>query len=307
MLSEKPWKADAVFRLFVSVLICIFMGALAVSVIRFTSEAQKAKVISFFSLVVVAFGLLAGALWILSRPWHYETFTRNFVALLVCVYAGFLLTWLAMRMRGDVGGQENSTFRSLIAILSFQGAALVLIHRFLREHGIGWSEAFGFGIQWKQMLLLGAALALVILPIGWGMQETSAYLMEHLRIQPQEQQSVEVLRAAGGWARRLVLGVAIILIAPVAEEMLFRGILYPAIKQSGYPQLALWGTSVFFGAIHLNLAAFLPLTLLALVLVLLYERTNNLLAPIATHSLFNAANFAILYLGESLSRLPVRS
>jgi membrane protease YdiL (CAAX protease family) len=41
---------------------------------------------------------------------------------------------------------------------------------------------------------------------------------------------------------------------------------------------------------------FLPLFVLALVLTVLYEKTNNLLAPIAAHSAFNAVNFAMLLL-----------
>jgi len=46
---------------------------------------------------------------------------------------------------------------------------------------------------------------------------------------------------------------------------------------------------------HMNLITFVPLTILALVLTALYERTGNLLAPIATHALFNGMNFTLLY------------
>jgi len=59
--------------------------------------------------------------------------------------------------------------------------------------------------------------------------------------------------------------------------------------------LALWGTAGLFALIHFNLLTFLPLMALALVLTYLYERTNNLLAPIAAHSFFNALNFGLLY------------
>jgi membrane protease YdiL (CAAX protease family) len=89
-------------------------------------------------------------------------------------------------------------------------------------------------------------------------------------------------------------GIAAILLAPFVEEVVFRGILYPSIKQSGFHRLALWGTSFFFALTHSNLMILLPLTLLAIVLTLLYETTNNLIAPIVTHSLFNAANYAYL-------------
>jgi membrane protease YdiL (CAAX protease family) len=93
-----------------------------------------------------------------------------------------------------------------------------------------------------------------------------------------------------------------ILIAPVAEEILFRGVLYPAIKQSGFPRSALWGTAVLFAAIHVNLPIFLPLLALGLALALLYEATNNLLAPIAAHGLFNAVNIVVFYLNQDTLR-----
>jgi membrane protease YdiL (CAAX protease family) len=99
------------------------------------------------------------------------------------------------------------------------------------------------------------------------------------------------------------MAVAAVLLAPLAEEVLFRGILYPAIKQAGHPRLALWGTALLFAAVHLNVATFVPLTVLALVLTALYEWTNNLLAPIAAHVLFNAFNVVLLVVLQQMGAL----
>jgi membrane protease YdiL (CAAX protease family) len=117
-----------------------------------------------------------------------------------------------------------------------------------------------------------------------------------LALKPEEQLSVQVLRQAFSWFDRAILGIATIALAPVAEEILFRGILYPAIKQAGFKRLALWGTALLFAAIHVNLETFIPLFALAIVLTVLYEKTNNLLAPITAHAAFNALNFASLYM-----------
>jgi len=142
---------------------------------------------------------------------------------------------------------------------------------------------------------------LLFLPVGWGLQEASWQVMTHLpqfKLHPEEQQAVHALRTTASWANRLALAGAAILLAPVAEEMLFRGILYPAVKQAGFPHVALWGTSLLFAAVHTNLLTFVPLMVLALVLTALYERTNNLLAPITAHAMFNALNFGRLLLSE---------
>src|SRR5206468_3740315 len=105
-----------------------------------------------------------------------------------------------------------------------------------------------------------------------------------------------VIRTAENWSVRATLGIATVLIVPPAEELLFRGILYPWIKRTGHPQTALWVTSAAFAAIHMNAPTFVPLLVLALVLTWLYEKTGNLLAPIVAHSCFNGLNFALLYM-----------
>src|SRR6185312_6169638 len=102
-----------------------------------------------------------------------------------------------------------------------------------------------------------------------------------LTLHPQQQQAVEILRHTETLLSRVVSGIATVLLAPVGEEVVFRGILYPWAKRKFSPAIALWGTAIVFGAIHLNLSSFIPLTILALVLVWLYEYTGNLLAPIA--------------------------
>jgi hypothetical protein len=66
-----------------------------------------------------------------------------------------------------------------------------------------------------------------------------------------------------------------VVIAPVAEEFIFRGMLYPFVKQLGWPRLAWFGVSFLFALIHLDAAAFVPLFLLALALTWLYEKTDN--------------------------------
>jgi hypothetical protein len=147
-------------------------------------------------------------------------------------------------------------------------------------------------------MMLGVILACLFLPVAMGLQWLSAQVMVHLprlQLRPQEQEAVQTLQMAVTWFHRLALGTVTIVLAPAAEEILFRGILYPTIKQAGFPRLAMWGTALLFAAIHLNLATFVPLTILALGLALLYERTDNLLAPITAHALFNAMNFVILY------------
>jgi hypothetical protein len=281
-------------------MICVFAGSFLVSALRFFGVGGKASPLLFGGLMAGALMALGAALVAINKPWPLEFFMRRLVMFLTFLYAGLALGAWAQHLLGTAA--ERSVLNMVIVTLCFQGAALVLISRFLREHQVGWGGAFGFGKPGQgRALLLGMIAAFIFLPIGWGLQMASAQLMTRIQIKPVAQQAVQALQDAEVWPDRIFLGVVAILLAPVAEEMLFRGILYPAIKQAGYPRVALWGTALLFAATHHNAPTFLPLTLLAIVLALLYEKTNNLLAPIVTHSLFNAMNFLVLYLVQQLT------
>jgi len=293
MVSAKPWKLDAIVRLFLSVILCVFAGSLAGTVLYYTEAGHRLRP-WFFVLVALALGFLGTTLRLLRRRWSLEELMPRALVMMITFYAGFLLGLWAQKIAGAPPSVMNGG-QVLIAGLSFQGAALVLIGWFLKEHRMSWADAFGFDHHWLHALLLGVALACLYLPVGRWLQSSSAELMLKWRVNPQEQETVKALRTTTGWTYGFALGLVAIVLAPVAEEMLFRGILYPAIKQAGHPRLALWGTALLFAGVHFNLVIGVPLFVLALVLALLYEKTNNLLAPITAHAAFNALNFAILY------------
>lgn len=294
MVSARPWKANAIMRLVLCLIVCFFCGSLLAGVLHHVNVGHKED-LRFYRLTASALGCAAVAFVFVYRPWAPDNVISRLGGYLLCLYAGILLGTFAQKTAQPVG---PSVSQMIVAALSLQGAALVLIPHFLHEQQLSWKEAFGFGNNRKQAIMLGVILACLFLPVGMGLQWLSAQVMvhlPHLQLKPQEQEAVQTLEMAVTWFNRVALAIVTIVLAPAAEEMLFRGILYPIIKQAGYPRLALWGTALLFAAIHLNLVTFVPLTVLALGLTLLYEKTDNLLGPITTHALFNAMNFVILY------------
>ncbi len=160
---------------------------------------------------------------------------------------------------------------------------------------------FGFRNDQKKAIWLGVLTAILFLPVGLGFKWLIAVSLDHFHIETPDQKIVEIL-ASASLSGRVALGITAVLLAPIAEEFIFRGILYPAIKHAGFPRLAFWGTAALFAVIHGNLVALLPFMLLALVLTWLYEQSDNLLATITAHATFNAINFGMFLLTENFYR-----
>ncbi len=299
MLSAKPWRVEAIVRLLLAVFVCLFAGSLLVSWLHYVHPGAKPSA-CFFVLAGGALISLGATLGLLRKPFNLDNLMPRALILLLCFYSGLILGSWAQKLAGPPHA-GISVGQMIIATVSFQGAALVLIAPFLKQHQTTWNEGFGFSNGWQQAIMFGVLMACIFMPIGRVLQWVSGEIMTHLshfHIKPEEQQAVETLRIAKSWVDRLALGIVTILLAPLAEETLFRGILYPWIKQAGYPRIALWSTSLVFAAIHDNLNVFLPLLVLALLLTALYEKTNNLLAPITAHASFNAVNLVMLYIFE---------
>jgi hypothetical protein len=170
-----------------------------------------------------------------------------------------------------------------------------MIGVFLRVHHISWSEAFGFTTRrLARTLVLSVLATALILPLAMALGEVSRMILEGVGKHVELQESVKALQTTETLEQQVYFALVTVFVAPFVEEVMFRGILYPTIKQFGFPKFAVWSTSLFFAFSHVNALAFVPLLFMAVILTLLYETTENLFAPIVTHALFNATNFALL-------------
>jgi membrane protease YdiL (CAAX protease family) len=130
------------------------------------------------------------------------------------------------------------------------------------------------------MLLLGSAIA--------------QWLVSVLPLAPWEQQMFERM-ASGNLAS--LLGMC--LLAPVLEEMLFRGIILRAFLHQYDRRKAILASALIFGAAHLNIYQFVIAFGLGLVLGWLYERTQSLIPCIALHGLYNSSIAALQASGSA--------
>jgi uncharacterized protein len=230
-----------------------------------------------------------------EKPWRAE-FVLQFCAaqfVCLCLGAGLLGLLHKLGVRGFAGDESLGSI--MVGTLSFQGTTWLLILFFLRRQKINPLAALGFrGPRLKHALLVAIEFIVVVLPAVLLLQGVCAVLMQKFGFHAEDEAAVKLFSDAKSRWTIVYLGVFAVVIAPVAEEFIFRGLLYPFIKRLGWPKLAWFGVSFLFALIHADKAIFIPLFVLALALTWLYEKTDNLLAPITAHALFNATNLVAL-------------
>ena len=91
----------------------------------------------------------------------------------------------------------------------------------------------------------------------------------------------------------------IIIVAPIIEEIVFRGLFYKTLKNFIPFVQASIISSLIFAIIHENILSLTILFLLSLYLTWIYERTNSILYSILTHSIFNFLNLLLIYIGSN--------
>lgn len=76
-------------------------------------------------------------------------------------------------------------------------------------------------------------------------------------------------------------------VAPIKEEMFFRGVIYPPLRQLFGRGKGILLTGLFFAALHFEIIRFLPLFIGGIVLTWLYERSSSIWPSIVAHGTWN--------------------
>lgn len=238
---------------------------------------------------------------LLRRPWSWQDALWLLVVMAVAVSASalFMNTLPRLGVTLPVGVLR---FAVVIQNGLLQGLALLLVFHLCKRNRVSLHSALGAprGVIAKRLYqatrLYLAAMPLVAL----------AALVSHALTastgtpaQPQPVVLGFIDPTAPLWFR-VWLAVTAVIVAPVVEEVVFRGVLFPAMaKKHGIP-LAMVVISFLFALVHGHVPAMLPLFVFSAFLASAYLYTGSLLVPIFMHFLFNAVNLmSILTAGLS--------
>lgn len=209
------------------------------------------------------------ALWMISIIWK-SLGSDQAITLRAILGNSILYSCLILGIFGIIGFQRNSA----LTLFGLEFARL--------------PKAAGMGLLWLvstyPLILAAQWFTQAVFGEHDGSQEIVRYFLEH----PDPRHRIAVILMA-------------VIVAPAAEEIIFRGYFYGVIRRFGGRIPAILTSSLLFAAIHVHLPSMLGLGLLAVILCLLYERTGSLWATMTMHAAFNAMTIAALILFPELA------
>ena len=184
---------------------------------------------------------------------------------------------------------------SSIAMLSIAG--IVPLTLFWRTNLIEF-----FGLRWPSwktifwimpvfvfaMMIVGA----ILVACGW-----QTWIQDSLGAKPQE--AVTLVRETSDVGLLVAMAVTAIIFAPITEELIFRGYLYPVVKRFTDRWFASIFSGVLFGVIHFNVMALPMLALMGIILAVIYEKSGSLWVPIGCHAAFNATSVGLMLISRA--------
>jgi membrane protease YdiL (CAAX protease family) len=133
------------------------------------------------------------------------------------------------------------------------------------------------------VFLIGAGLA-----FNWAYGE---YIVPNIEVQAELRRLFAAIPDTA--LNTVLLFATIAVVAPLLEEILFRGLLQNSFSKQMPAWLAIGLSALIFGAMHMDLYAMPPLVLMGAIFGVIYHLTGSLRVTIVLHMINNAAALAL--------------
>jgi membrane protease YdiL (CAAX protease family) len=228
------------------------------------------------------------------RPWKARD---GFVIVLFLALSQLTLAMVSQMQPLD-SDAAASPIALIIQTLLFHATGAAVIAMLVERRLFTWGKAFGLHPRlWLKQAGLGLLFYAAMMPAIAIASALYGVILETLgyEVQPQDVLTFMAQPDQPLWIQVyfLVLAVAV---APLVEEMIFRGVAFPLIARKIGPVASMILVSMAFACMHFHIPSLVPLFLIAIAFNLAYAYTGSLIAPIAMHATFNTVSLVAFYL-----------
>lgn len=204
-----------------------------------------------------------------------------FFGLILAIVGGLALLGIEPDEKSPGGLALNT-----LLYVSFLGVPWVIASR----GGRSAREALGFqGIRWRQLWWVPVGLVMT-----YAVMIVFVLLQQLVGIEPEGNLDSDLLSDNGTVAVAIL---AIGVVAPIAEEVFFRGFIFPGITRSAGTIPGLLVSGVLFGSAHLQLSLLIPFSAVGVVFAFLYLRTKSIYTSMLVHGAFNMISLILAISG----------
>jgi uncharacterized protein len=219
-------------------------------------------------------------------PWGWRDIIRAIVLSVVSLVVLFVLLIIAMVVRQLMGTSDDLIVLTASVEIGFYGMILLAIYwTTVRRYGSPWAT---LGIRPVPLgwLLLAPFLVLGMLTVGIVLTSAISAIQGQPFVNPQVNDMSQGQQLTPLHLIMFLLGTAIV--APIVEELFFRGMLYPLLRRRLPGWLAIIANAAIFAALHFIPILLPMLFVMGLLLTFVRARTDSILPSILIHALNNA-------------------
>ncbi len=235
---------------------------------------------------------------VFNYRWNITDAIKVFFFYMLLMFVGMpLITRAIYAISGHATNTYTVGYRYLVLFISFFINVLICSYVFYIVRIKYGQSVAALGLTFADLssnIKLGIKKYLITLPViilaGFIINLISTYY----GIMPEMQDVVQWVLGERSFFVLFSLVFFGVVVAPVVEEILFRGFLQSALKNSMGGQYATLVSSALFAAVHMDAFAFLQIFILGMLLGNLYERTQTLAASVVVHILHNSLTLVFL-------------
>lgn len=229
----------------------------------------------------------------------------EFLLFLLLVIAGSFAAGIAAEVASPhlpFRGDASTVFKGALAQLGMLGAVLAYGARARGSHAASGSAA---APGRPGIFASGLVTFLIALPLLMATAKLWELFLQFCGLPVDKQDLIGMFRNADSPAMLIIMILLAVAIAPLTEELIFRAGLFRYFRTRMPHWVALLTPALFFATLHVNwksptmtgLSSLAPLTVLAIVFSLAYERTGRIGTPIVAHALFNLNTVVLIFAG----------
>jgi membrane protease YdiL (CAAX protease family) len=170
----------------------------------------------------------------------------------------------------------------ILVLLGVIGLMLILAGRYLPS--LGWWPPSWRNLFWGMGMGAGCVF------LFWILHSVIFVVWMGLKLPYEEQLAVKMFMETKNTPQIISIMLQACIMAPLLEELSFRGTFYPVLKSFLGGKIAVLISSMLFAWIHYYWVGFLPLMIFGVLVTLAYERTGSLWACVGIHAGFNFLN-----------------